>query len=119
MFIFRFARADPHRIMRFVLVAVAVFCAGLAVAWMDTHPGWDDAGITAGAVMLAAASGALGGVGIWLSATLAVVPILAAELSGGLGVLLAVPIAVLGAVAGRVVRRLVVGPDHRHDAGSA
>jgi hypothetical protein len=101
---------------RLGLVGAGVLCAGLAVAWMDTRPGWDDTGITVGLVVLIAASGALGGLWVWLSAALAVVPILALELPTGTGVLLAVPVAMCGAIVGSLVRRLAIR--HRHPMDS-
>ncbi|MGH7583969.1 MAG: hypothetical protein ACREL5_12155 [Gemmatimonadales bacterium] len=36
-----------------LLLAVAIVC-GLAIAWVDSRPGWDDTGITAFAMLLAA-----------------------------------------------------------------
>ena len=35
---------------RFVL-PIAIIC-GLCISWVDSSPGWDDAGITAGALLL-------------------------------------------------------------------
>ncbi|HUR21137.1 MAG TPA: hypothetical protein VMZ90_10040 [Vicinamibacterales bacterium] len=86
--------------------AVAVVCAGMAIAWVDSRPTWDDTGVTALAVMTLAAAGSLARVPAWLSAGLTVGPLLIAELSGGAGVLLAVPFALVGAYAGAFLRRL-------------
>ena len=36
---------------RFVL-PIAILC-GLGISWMDSRPGWDDTGVTAGALLLA------------------------------------------------------------------
>ena len=90
---------------RLVIVAALVLCAGLAIAWVDTRPGWDDTGITAGLLAIVAAAGALAGVPPLLVAALAAGPMLVAELSGGTGVLLAIPIALVGAYVGALVRR--------------
>jgi len=92
-----------------VVTAALVLAAGAAIAWVDTSPGWDDAGITAGAVLTVSAAGAAGGVAFWLSALLTVAPLLAAELPGGAGVLLCIPIALAGAAAGGVIRRTIRG----------
>jgi hypothetical protein len=95
---------SPH-----VLIASAlILCAGLAIAWVDTRPRWDDTGITAGALAIVAAMGSLARVPPWLVAALVAGPILVAELSGGTGVLLAIPFALAGAYAGAFVRRRTV-----------
>jgi uncharacterized RDD family membrane protein YckC len=94
---------------RVLLGLALVLCAGVAIASVDTRPRWDDTGITAGALLVAAAGGSLAGVPPWLAAALVAGPILAAELSGGLGVLIAIPFALAGAYAGAFVRRRVVG----------
>jgi hypothetical protein len=92
-----------------LLASALTLCAGLAVAWVDTRPGWDDTGVTAGAVLITAAAGAFARVPPWLSAALAAGPILAVELRGGTGVLLAVPFALAGAYGGAFVRRRAAG----------
>lgn len=74
-----------------VFGVVLVMCAGIAIAWIDSRPTWDDAELTAAAVVVVAAAGSLAQVPAWLTATLAVGPLLVAELAGGAGVLLAVP----------------------------
>jgi uncharacterized RDD family membrane protein YckC len=86
-----------------------VLGAGLAITWIDTRPQWDDTGITAVAVLIIAALGTLAGVAPWLSATLVAGPILVAELSGGMGVLLAIPFALAGAYVGAFVRQRMAG----------
>jgi len=57
-------------------------------------------------VMTVAALGSLAGVPAWLSTSLTVGPLLVAEISGGMGVLLAVPFALVGAYSGAFIRRL-------------
>jgi hypothetical protein len=81
----------------FLIASALVLCAGLGIAWIDTRPRWDDAGITAGALTR---------VPPWLAATLAAGPILIAEIPDGPGVLLAIPFALAGAC----VRRRTQGP---------
>ena len=89
-----------------LLLSVAALCAGLGIAWVDSRPGWDDTGVTAGALLIAAALAAFARVPPWLAALLVAGPILAAELSRGTGVLLAIPFAIAGAYAGAFVHRL-------------
>lgn len=73
---------------------------------MDTRPGWDDTGVTVGAVVLAAGAGGLAGVPPWLAALLVAGPMVAAEVTGNSGVLVAAAIALAGAYAGAGLRRL-------------
>jgi hypothetical protein len=97
----------PSSLQVFLGLALAL-CAGLAIAWVDTRPGWDDTGVTAGALALTAAFCSLTPARPWLVALLVAGPILVAELPGGTGVLLAVPFALAGAYAGAFVRRRIV-----------
>jgi hypothetical protein len=92
-----------------LLLSAAALCAGLGIAWVDSRPGWDDTGVIAGALLIAAALAALARVPPWLAALLVAGPILAAELSKGTGVLLAIPFAIAGAYAGVLVRRWIAG----------
>ena len=85
-------------------------CAGLGIAWVDSRPGWDDTGLTAGALVIAAAMASLARVPPWLAAALVAGPILVAELPVSSGVLLAIPFAIAGAYAGTFVRRRIVRP---------
>jgi hypothetical protein len=58
--------ADRTRILHRCLLVAAIL-AGLAIAYVDTRPTWDDAGLTAGAMALAAAAlGLLGPERPWL-----------------------------------------------------
>jgi len=93
---------------------VAAVVIGLAIAWVDSRPHWDDAGITAGMLLLSA--GALGiaeprrpwlwalCVGVWIPATMIARTPTVGNLLGSL-VILAFPFA--GAYAGMAVRRMV------------
>ncbi len=92
-----------------VLASALTLCAGSAIAWVDTRPRWDDTGITAAALVIAAAAGAMARVPPWLAAALVAGPVVAAELTRATGVLLAIPFAVVGAYAGAFVRRRTVG----------
>jgi hypothetical protein len=89
--------------------------AGLSIAWVDTRPGWDDTGVTAGLLALAAAVGALARVPPWLAAALAAGPVLIAELPRGTGVLLAIPVGLAGAYVGEFVRRRTLTRDSLPD----
>ena len=100
-----------------LLLAIAL---GLAIAWVDSRPHWDDTGITAGSLFLSAAL--LGliaprrpwlwalAIGFWLPAHLFLQhPTLGSAFGGS--VILAIPIA--GAYAGMALRRMMAGPS-RH-----
>ncbi len=91
---------------RISLGAAFALLAGLAIAWLDTRPGWDDTAISAGALFISAGVAGLVGAPWWLAGGLAVAPMLIAELGGNKGVLLALPIAFAGAIAGAFLRRL-------------
>ena len=81
------------------------FCAGLAIAWIDTRPHWDDTGITVGALLISTALISLLRVPPWLVALLTAGPILIAELPGSTDVLLAIPFTLAGAYTGALIRR--------------
>jgi hypothetical protein len=87
--------------LRFALTLLG----GVAIAWVDTRPGWDDTGITAGLVLIAAAASAFARTPPWLSAALVAGPMWVAELPAGAGVLLAIPVALAGAYGGSFLRR--------------
>jgi hypothetical protein len=92
-----------------LLRSALALCAGVAIAWVDTRPNWDDTGVTAGAVIIAAAASSFARVPFYLAALLIVAPMLIAELHGNAGVLIAIPLALVGAAAGLVMRRLTSG----------
>jgi hypothetical protein len=91
-------------------VALALII-GIAIGWLDSRPGWDDTGVTAGLLVLGAALvAAIDGRRPWLWAILvgAPLPILEASAAPG-GVaplaLVALLFATIGATFGIVVRR--------------
>jgi hypothetical protein len=96
------------------LVLLAAVVLGLAIALVDVSPGWDDTGVSAGALFLAAAAlGATRPSRAWLSA-LALglwVPALNIAVRGNPAAVLALVPAFLGAFAGAGARRLLAGPD--------
>jgi hypothetical protein len=103
--------AQKDRTLHWVLLGAAV-AVGLAIAWVDSRPKWDDTGITAGMLLLTA--GVLGlmgprrpwlwalGIGVWIPLHQLVQAPTMGNALGGL-VILAFPMA--GAYAGMAVRR--------------
>lgn len=86
-----------------IVLAVVATGAGLAVALVDASPGWDSTGITAGALVLAAAITAfVGRDRPWLWAVLIGLPTPLIEIIGGgsTGSLLALGFAAAGAAIG-------------------
>ena len=96
---------------RLIPVALAI-AAGLAIGLVDSSPGWDSTGITAGMLVLAAAVFAgLAGDRPWLWALLIGLPTPILELPAGgpTGSLLAIGFAGLGAFVGWGVARSARG----------
>lgn len=92
---------------RLVPAALALFAvaAGCLIAAMDTRPGWDDTGVTAGALFLVSALASGLGVRWWLAPVLVAGPLIIAEFGGlGWGALLIVGISLAGAGIGAAVR---------------
>ena len=84
--------------------------AGLAIAYIDSRPTWDDTGITAFGVLLA--SGALAFVSprrpwLWALAIGIWIPLAGIFISHNFGSLIALVFAFAGAYAGMLARRLV------------
>lgn len=104
----RFILATEPPMTRFLLPLSVLL--GLAIAWIDSRPAWDDAGITAGALFLTSA--ALGfavpkrawlwalGVGIWL-------PLHAIVAGGHWDMLVTLAFPLVGAGAGFGLRKTV------------
>jgi hypothetical protein len=89
-----------HVLLGALLGALAL---GLGIAWVDSRPGWDDTGVTAGLVILSAA--AFGAAmprhpWLWALAIGAWIPLVAIVQSRNAGALLALAIAFAGAYAG-------------------
>ena len=88
------------------LAGILAFGVGCAIAWMDTRPSWDDTGVTAGALLVAAGLAALGGARWWLAALLVAGPLLAVEIRGlGWGAVLVLAFTSAGAGIGAVARK--------------
>ena len=99
------ARTVDRRAWLALGIAIA---AGIAIALIDSSPGWDDTGITAGLLFLGAgAAAAVGRNRPWLWALLVGLPtpILETVQGGSAGSWLAVFFAAAGAAAGWAVAR--------------
>lgn len=104
---------DRTRILHRCLLAAASL-AGIAIAYIDARPTWDDTGITAGAMALAAAAlGLLGpqrpwlwalAVGIWIPAY----ALVRTPAPGTVAMLLVLIFPFAGAYLGRVARSVLV-----------
>jgi hypothetical protein len=82
--------------------------AGLAIAWVDSRPNWDDTGISAGLVLITAAVATFTGVKPWLTALCVAGPLIIVGLSrGNAGSLLALLFALAGAYGAALTRRLL------------
>lgn len=86
------------------LLAIAALAAGMAIAWVDTRPHWDDTAVTAGLMFLSAALASLAGVRPWLATVLVAAPLVAAEISSGFGILIVALIPLVASYAGWAVR---------------
>ncbi len=98
--------ADRHRPIAFV-VAMAI---GVGVAFIDSSPGWDSTGVTAGLLFLGAgAAAAIGRDQPWLWALLVGLPtpILETVRDGNVGSWLALVLAALGAAVGWAIARAI------------
>ena len=92
------------------IVATFSLVVGIGMAWVDTRPTWDDAGVTAGLLLLVAGFAAAAGVRWWGAALLVASPILLAEASNaGPGIVVLLAFTVAGALLGAALRRRVAG----------
>lgn len=92
--------------MRILLTAAALAAGGL-IAYVDGSPGWDDTGVTAGALFLAAA--AFGWLDprrpwLWAAAVGLWIPLLGILRDGNYGALIAPAFALAGAYLGAALR---------------
>lgn len=93
---------------RFFFFLVLALLAGLAILWIDSRPGWDDTGITAGLLVLTAALfGFLNPEQpwIWAIATGIWIPLHSILQSGDYKMLLVTLFAFAGAYLGSSVRK--------------
>ena len=99
--------ATQNRFLTLFTLAVAL---GIAICWIDSQPNWDDTGITAGMVLIAAAAFGFAlpkrawafalAVGIWI-------PLVGIVQAQNYGSILAIVIAFVGAYIGVGLRKLV------------
>ncbi len=93
----------PRRSPQGLTVPAALLAAGLAIAWMDSRPNWDDTGVLIGAVALAAAVGGATAVRPWLVALFVAGPIAVTAFPAGV---VALGIAMVAAYAVAALRAL-------------
>ena len=93
--------------MKLKIVPAATLAAAAMIAWIDSRPSWDDAGVTAALLFLTAGGSAISGVPWWLASVLVGAPIILWEVWTGPGVFVALPFVLAGAVAGFYLRRLL------------
>jgi hypothetical protein len=96
------------------LLLAGALVLGLALALVDSRPGWDDTGVSAGALLVAAAlfgAARPSRAWLWAPALGLWIPVLGIVVRGNLAALIALVPAFLGAFAGAGARRLLTGPD--------
>ena len=95
---------------RNLIAGALALIGGLAIAYMDSRPGYDDTGVTAVLLLsVAAIAAAIGGTRLWLWAILvgAWTPIIEIGSGGSTGSLLALVFAAAGAAVGYLATRSV------------
>lgn len=98
----------PSADRRTMALSVVALATGLAIGYLDSSPGWDDTGITAGLLALAAAFvAAADGGRPWLWAALVGLPLVIIEVpqTGSAAPIAALLFAAVGASIGLVGRR--------------
>jgi hypothetical protein len=91
-------------------LALAALAFGTVVGWIDSRPGWDDTGVTAGLLAIGAAFvTAVAGRRPWLWALLIGAPLPIIELAGAgaWASLAAIVFAAVGASLGLLIRRVL------------
>lgn len=99
-----------RKLIASVVLSIAIVL-GVAIGYVDSRPGWDDTGITAGVIFLSAAILSAGVPRLAAPIALAVgLPVVAFNVirTGTFGSAAALAIAVVGAVVGFTVRRFAV-----------
>jgi hypothetical protein len=102
------ATDDPAMRGRELLLVVGAAAVGAAIGFVDSRPGWDDTGITAGLLVLTAGgAAAVSGRRPWLWALLvgAWTPLFGVATGGSVASLAALGFAAVGAVVGWLVAR--------------
>ena len=99
-------RSRPDRLT--TVLGVAALAMGIAIGYVDSRPGWDDTGVTAGLLALAAAIvAAVDGRRPWLWTALVGLPLAIIEVpqTGSAAPLAGLLFAAVGASIGLVARR--------------
>lgn len=97
-----------NRIAKHLALALVAVCIGIAIGLVDSSPGWDSTGLTAGALFVSAAAVAwVGRDRPWLWAVVVGLPtpVLDIARNGNPGSALALGFAAAGAAAGWALRR--------------
>ena len=93
-----------------LVTLAAALAIGVAIGYVDSRPTWDDTGITAGSVFLAAAALAIVRPRVAWLVGLAVgipVPLFNVTLHGNFGSVMAIAVGLVGAGVGYVVGKMV------------
>ena len=99
---------------KFSWLLVVALSLGLVITWVDSRPTWDDAGITAAAILLVTA---VMGVAMperaWLWALVVGgwIPVVGIVWQGNYGSVLALVVAFVGVYAGALGRKAIVAPN--------
>jgi hypothetical protein len=97
--------ATGRRVLATLLAESLAVAVGCGIAWVDTRPNWDDAGVTAGVLLLGGGLAAVLGLRWWLAALLVACPIVLAEhRSAGWSILLMLGFAAAGSALGAALR---------------
>lgn len=91
----------------------AAICVGLAIAWVDSRPHWDDTGITAGALLLSSAifgAASPGKPWLWALSIGIWIPLAAAIRGANYSMFLILLFTFAGAYIGSTLRRAVAPP---------
>jgi hypothetical protein len=99
------------------LALAVALAAGAAVGWIDSRPGWDDTGVTVGALLLASGALAAARPRAWWGVALATglpVPLFNGLAGGGFASVAALPVTLVAAGVGGLVGRTL----RPRDAGS-
>lgn len=93
------------------LPSVIALAVGCAIAWADMRPGWDDTGVTAGALLVSTALASGFGIRWWKAALLVGVPLVVTEASSaGAVVAGALVFTFSGSLLGAGLRRAIAQP---------
>jgi hypothetical protein len=107
----------PASAARLAIATVLAGAFGIGFAWLDSRPGFDDTGVTAAGLLLAAAISTLlaGSRPPWVAIVLAVlvgvwIPLVEVPGTGSMAPLVALPISLAGAAVGAVVMAIAARP---------